>query len=218
MALSAYGSPGDTSGSSPQTRQYGTAVALNDLMLTKVITGVPTTPVLADNVSSGGNWPQVSGTEQFDSTTSLYFWWFSKVMNVTSATLPTVACTSAGVFFEQFNIIAITGFLGTPSFDATNTNLQSGTGGTANTVQSTTQSGEILLAQWASQSSFFTGQPSGWSQWPPSSAWTSSLIGPEPSGTNCNASNAQNASSYWVQSLIGVYDATSLIVPLVWIT
>jgi hypothetical protein len=209
MALSTYGSPGDVFGSSPQTATFGSAVSLGDLMLAKVQIGTGTAPTVSDSVSSGANWTLVPGTGAADGTTPYWFYWFSKVMNVTSATAPVVTVTG-GAFIDTFNVIAVTGFSGTPSFDATNTNLQTGTtvgAGTANTVQSTTQSGEILLAMWAGTSSFFIGAPSpSWSNWP-SSSWQSVLIGPEPSGTNCNGSFTPNAATFWVQSLIGVYDA-----------
>jgi hypothetical protein len=206
-ALSPYGVAGDVQGSSPQTRTFTTAVANGDLMIVKVPAATATAPVCSDNVSTGANWALVSGTGQTDGTSPYYFYWFEKVMNVTSGTAPTLTCTSGG-FINNMNVVAITGFVGSPAFDATNTNLQTGTttGGAASTTQTSAHAGEILLAHWYA-ASFFTAAPSpSWANWP-SSAWPSVLIGPLSSGTNANASWTPNAASYWVQSLIGVYDA-----------
>jgi hypothetical protein len=205
-ALSTYGSPGDAFGRSPQTPTFSSAVANGDLMIMKVQTSTSTTPTVADSVSTGANWALVSGTGTADGTTGYWFYWFWKVMNVTSGTAPVGTVTSAG-FIASVNVIAIHGFAGTPAFDTSNTFLQTGTGTSAATTQSTTHAGEILLAMWASSSSFFTATPTGWSNWP-SSNWQSVLAGPAASGTSFNATNAQNASSFWVQSEIGIYDAT----------
>jgi hypothetical protein len=219
MALSYYGSSGDVQGASPVTYVFASAVTNGDWMVAKVQAGSSTVPTVSDNVSSGGNWTLISGTGQTDSTSPYWFFWFKKQMNVTSATAPTVTAVSPG-YTGAFNCIAIGGFVGTLMTDATNTNLQTGTtvgAGAANTVQSTTQPGEILLAMWFGASGFFSGIPApGWSIWP-ASTWPSVLIGPEPAGTNCNAAYTPNTATYWVQSMVGIYDPGTPTVTLAWI-
>ncbi|MGA7524688.1 MAG: hypothetical protein WBW84_19725 [Acidobacteriaceae bacterium] len=195
----------------PPSVTFNTAAAINDVLVCLIFNNEATSPgtiTVSDNVNSG-NYTLLNSHLDANSASGLFI--YAKVVN--TAGTPTVSVSESAVQYGHLDIARYTGFIGTPTFDATMnaTGPFIGTGTAISCSPITTNfANELLISASARSSVGLTSiTPSGWTPYDGSSYGSTMYYAVETTqGTTNNFVATLNASASWQNVFAGIYGAS----------
>ena len=206
MSLSVIHGPSETNSSTPFTATFTGSVGIGQLML--VFFQGFTTPTVSDNVNTG-NYSLLASysTPQL----SLYY----MVTNAANAGSTTVTVTGTGYVFVW--MMAVTGFVGTPTIDATlGQPTATATSATAALSMSSNFPNEILLMNVGGASQGPLSSNVTVTGWSPGTAGANSLLNAfyaiEAAPTANNFSGTLTSQQWFLQGA-GIYDLVAGVAP-----
>lgn len=195
VAQSAFGS-----GTTTAAATFSSSVAAGSVIVTSVTAGTDCTGWTVNDTVNSGNY-----TFGSSNTGGACFFWI--VANATGT--PTVTVTASGGYSINMFVHQLTGWVGTPTADATLATPYTATNATiAESPITTAHNNEFLWTEAAYGATFATGTPSGWTVIGGSGlcnycvAWAFEAT----SGTTNNFSQTLNASTTWYGVTFGIYD------------
>jgi hypothetical protein len=203
-AFATYGVGVTGSGSgSPGTATMSGSVASGTVVVVGVVSaGAACSGWTVSDTINTGNYTLLSST-----TGACFFW---KIANATGT--PTLSIGGSGGSYLNLTAAQLTGWVGTPTADATLANPFTATSATIGASPvTTTHNNEFLLATAYYPTTYATGTPSGWTVLGGGGLCSSCVAYAfeATSGTTDNFSQTLNASVTWNAITAGIYDSAS---------
>lgn len=187
----------------PGTATMSGSVASGTVIVVGIVSGgAPCASWTVSDTVNTGNYALLS------STTGACFFWI--IANATGT--PTISVTGSGGYYLSLTAAQLTGWVSTPTADAT---LAASYGATSATISespiTSTHNNEFLLTTAYYPTTYATGTPSGWTVLGGGGLCSSCVAYSfeATSGTTNNFSQTLNASVTWVAVTAGIYDGSS---------